>query len=136
MAQSTEDREVTKELDVSTRLAFERTRVAYERTMQAWIRTAASLITFGFTVYKFFQIDRPPNFRPPQGQLIGSQQFGEILVLLGLGALLVSSMEYRTRIRSLEQAYMHKKYPSLSVFLASALSILGLVALLSMFFRW
>jgi putative membrane protein len=100
MAQSTEDREVTKELDVSTRLAFERTRVAYERTMQAWIRTAASLITFGFTVYKFFQIDRPPNFRPPQGQLIGSQQFGEILVLLGLGALLVSSIEYRTRIRS------------------------------------
>jgi putative membrane protein len=136
MAHSTEDQQVVKELDASTRLAYERTRVAYERTMQAWIRTATSLITFGFTVYKFFQIDRPPNFKPPQGQLIGSQQFGEILVLLGLGALLVSSIEYRARIHALEQEYAHKKYPSLSVFLASAMSILGVLALLSMFFRW
>ena len=28
--------------------------LAYERTMLAWIRTAVSLITFGFTLYKFF----------------------------------------------------------------------------------
>jgi putative membrane protein len=136
MAQGTEDRNVVKELDTSTKLAFERTRVAYERTMQAWIRTATSLITFGFTVYKFFQIDRPPNFKPPQGQLIGSQQFGEILVLLGLGALLLSSIEYRGRIRELEKQYPHKKTRSLSVFLASAMSLLGVLALLSMFFRW
>jgi len=27
------------------------------RTMMAWIRTATSLITFGFSVYKFFQIE-------------------------------------------------------------------------------
>jgi uncharacterized membrane protein YidH (DUF202 family) len=38
-------------------LAVERTRVAYDRTMLAWTRTATSLITFGFTIYKFFQID-------------------------------------------------------------------------------
>jgi putative membrane protein len=45
-------------LDVSTTLAFERTRVAYERTMLGWVRTATSLITFGFTIYKYFQIER------------------------------------------------------------------------------
>jgi putative membrane protein len=134
MAQSTEDREVVKELDTSTRLAYERTRVAYERTMQAWIRTATSLITFGFTVYKFFQIDRPMP-RPP-AKLIGSQQFGEILVLLGLASLLISSIEYRARIGALEKEYPHKKYPSLSVFLATAMSILGVLALLTMFFQW
>src|SRR5262249_28618447 len=44
----------TPEVDRSTELALERTRAAYERTMMAWIRTATSLITFGFTVYKFF----------------------------------------------------------------------------------
>jgi len=43
------------ELDISTRLAFDRTRAAFERTMMSWIRTATSLITFGFSVYKFFQ---------------------------------------------------------------------------------
>jgi putative membrane protein len=36
-------------------LAFERTMLAYERTLMAWIRTAISLISFGFTIYKFFQ---------------------------------------------------------------------------------
>ena len=46
-------------LDDSTRLAFERTRNSYENTMMSWIRTATSLITFGFSIYKFFQIEAP-----------------------------------------------------------------------------
>jgi putative membrane protein len=44
-------------LDTSTRLAYDRTRLAYENTMMAWVRTATSLITFGFSIYKFFQFD-------------------------------------------------------------------------------
>ncbi|PYY11310.1 MAG: hypothetical protein DMG61_19450, partial [Acidobacteria bacterium] len=39
----------------STDLAFERTRMAAERTLIAWIRTALSMISFGFTIYKFLQ---------------------------------------------------------------------------------
>ncbi len=46
-----------KSPDASTTLAVDRTRLAYERTLMAWIRTATSLITFGFTIYKFFQIE-------------------------------------------------------------------------------
>ncbi len=41
--------------DVATTLAFECTHVAYERIMLGWVRTATLLITFGFTIYKFFQ---------------------------------------------------------------------------------
>ena len=37
----------------STELAFERTMLAHERTLMAWIRTAISMISFGFTIYKF-----------------------------------------------------------------------------------
>jgi len=48
-------------LDISTTLAYARTRAAYERTMMSWIRTATSLITFGFSVYKFFQFEKPTN---------------------------------------------------------------------------
>jgi uncharacterized membrane protein YidH (DUF202 family) len=47
----------TPPLDRSTELAFERTRIAYERTMMAWIRTETSLITFGFSIYKLFQLE-------------------------------------------------------------------------------
>jgi putative membrane protein len=128
-----QEQAVVRELDTSTKLAYERTRVAYERTMQAWIRTATSLITFGFSVYKFFQIERPPNFK--QGPIIGSQEFGEILVLLGLGSLVIATIEYRGRIREVEAQYPHKKHLSLSVYLAGAMSLLGLLALISMFYR-
>ena len=66
MAEGDDQREITKEVDTSTKLAYERTRLAYERTMQAWIRTATSLITFGFSVYKFFQLERPTGSRKPR----------------------------------------------------------------------
>ena len=58
--------------DTATELAFDRTRAAYERTMMAWIRTATSLITFGFTIYKFFQIEAPD--RGQQNRLIGPRR--------------------------------------------------------------
>lgn len=133
MAESTEDRTLTRELDASTGLAFERTRLAYERTMQAWIRTATSLITFGFSVYKFFQIERPPGLK--QTSIIGAREFGEILVLLGIGSLVLATVEYRGRLRELEREYPHKKHYSLSVWLAGAMSLLGVVALIAMFLR-
>ena len=46
-----------KPLDAGTRLAVDRTRLAYERTLMAWVRTATSLISFGFTIYKFFEFE-------------------------------------------------------------------------------
>ncbi len=39
----------------STELALDRTYLAHDRTLMAWVRTATSLISFGFTIYKFFQ---------------------------------------------------------------------------------
>jgi len=46
--------------------------------MLAWVRTATSLITFGLSVYKFFQIVRPESERT--NYLIGARQFGILLV--------------------------------------------------------
>ena len=71
------------------RLSFERTRAAYDRTVMTWIRTAASLITFGFSAYKFFQ------FAPGGGQrhpLLGPREFslldgGRALLALVLGSV-------------------------------------------------
>jgi len=56
-------------LDLSTKLAVDRTRASYERTMMSWIRTATSMITFGFSVYKFFQLETPGS--RPEHRLVG-----------------------------------------------------------------
>ena len=76
----------TPKLDLSTTLAFDRTLVAYERTMLSWVRTATSLITFGFSIYKFFQIEQGGG--APQNRLIGSREFALAMVM------------YRSRISS------------------------------------
>jgi putative membrane protein len=120
-------------LDRSTRLAFDRTWVAYERTMLAWVRTATSLITFGFSVYKFFQIIRegagPPN------RFVGARQFGIILVGIGLASLALATLEYRQNIRSLGKEYEGRRR-SLAVIVAALVSVLGVVAISLMIFRF
>src|SRR5215813_2756309 len=86
-------------LDVSTKLAVDRTRVAYERTMLAWVRTATSLITFGFSIYKFFQLQ---HFEEEQTKrLIGPHEFSLLLVSLGLISLLLATVEHRLNMQGL-----------------------------------
>jgi putative membrane protein len=118
-------------LDNSTILAFDRTRAAYERTMMAWIRTATSLITFGFTIYKFFQIEEPPG---RQNRLIGPRGFAFILVSIGLCSLILATLEYRQNIRTLGAHYAGKQR-SLAVLVAALISILGILALVVIIFR-
>ena len=119
-------------LDQSTKLAFDRTWVAYERTMLAWVRTATSLITFGFSVYKFFQILREES--PGTNYLIGARQFGILLVSIGLASLALATVEYRQNIRRLGTEYQVRPR-SLAVIVAALLSILGVVAMSLMIFR-
>ncbi len=120
------------QLDISTRLAFDRTRAAFERTMMSWIRTATSLITFGFSVYKFFQLEAPGRQR--QNRLIGPREFAFMLVSIGLVSLLLATLEHRQNIRALGAQYAGKQR-SLAVLVAALISILGILALVAMIFR-
>lgn len=119
-------------LDASTSLAFERTRVAYERTMMAWIRTATSLITFGFSIYKLFQLEGLGRKQP--GILVGPREFSSALVALGLVSLVLATIEHRRNIRTLGAQYAGRRW-SLAVILGALISLLGIVALLAIVFR-
>lgn len=121
----------TPPLDRSTELAFARTRAAYERTMMSWIRTATSLITFGFSIYKFFQLEGLG--RVQQDSLIGPRGFAFMLVSIGLISLLLATIEHRQNIRTLGAQYGGRQL-SLAVLVAALISILGIVALLAMIF--
>jgi uncharacterized membrane protein YidH (DUF202 family) len=72
-------------MDTSTRLAYDRTRLAYENTMMAWVRTATSLITFGFSVYKFFQFDTKGAAHVER--LVGPRGFALMMITCGLVSL-------------------------------------------------
>jgi uncharacterized membrane protein YidH (DUF202 family) len=51
----------------ATELAVERTWLAYERTLMAWVRTATSMISVGFSIYKFFQFEKEEGARRVPG---------------------------------------------------------------------
>jgi putative membrane protein len=98
----------------------------------AWIRTATSLITFGFSIYKFFQIEVPR--RDEHTHLIGPREFAIIPVSIGLLSLLLATVEYRQQIRTLRmESTDHRR--SLAVFLAALMALLGLIALFVVLFR-
>jgi putative membrane protein len=120
------------ELDRSTILAIERTRAAYERTMMAWIRTATSLITFGFTIYKFFQLEVPRH--EERKYLVGPRQFAIAMVCIGLFSLLLATIEYRQNILALRSQIVDKQR-SLAVITATLISGLGVIALVLMILR-
>jgi inner membrane protein YidH len=119
-------------LDASTRLAFDRTRVAYERTMLAWVRTATSLITFGFSIYKFFQLEHVGGEQTDR--LIGAHGFALLLVSLGLVSLLLAAVEHRLNMQGLRAQYPDMPR-SLAGVVASLIALLGIVALIVMILR-
>jgi putative membrane protein len=118
-------------LDLSTRLALERTRLSFERTLLSWIRTGTSLITFGFGVYKFFQIEQKPAARD---YLIGYQEFGIILVAIGLVALTMGTQEYRRNMRVLGPGYAGRAGWRPLLF-AGTIAVLGVLAFIVMLLR-
>ncbi len=122
-----------KPLDASTTLAVDRTRLAYERTLMAWIRTATSLITFGFTIYKFFQIELARE-GPRTNRLIGPRQFALLMIVIGLVSLLMATLEHRRDLKALNAEYPGGRR-SLARVLAALISILGLLALFAVLFR-
>jgi putative membrane protein len=119
--------------NATTLLAVDRTRLAYERTLMAWIRTATSLITFGFSIYKFFQIELTSGAaRSPR--LIGPREFALLMIVTGLVSLLLATLEHRRNLRALNEHYPGGSR-SLAKVMAALIAILGFTALLAVIFR-
>ena len=124
----------TSELNTSTKLALDRTRLAHERTLMAWVRTSASLISFGFTIYKFFQYLRENQSGAPVHRLFGPREFALMMIGMGVGTLVLATVEHRRNLRALRTEYGQVPY-SLATVLAMLMSILGIVGLVAVSLR-
>ena len=132
---------ITTELAMRrTGMAFQRTRMAADRTLMAVIRTALSLISFGFTIHTFF------NKLKEAGVLKGAaaaRNFGESLVLLGVGMLILGIIYHvrfmlglrRVRTSMKDEGLVHgeSEFPtSLVLIVAVILLLLGVAVEFSM----
>ena len=117
----------------ATVLAAERTRLAHDRTLMAWVRTATSLITFGFTIYKFFQYMQEKGMAR-ENAVLGPRGFGLLMISIGIIALALATLQHRRDMVALRALHPEVPY-SLATVLAALISLLGVVALLSVIFR-
>jgi putative membrane protein len=121
--------------DLSSDLGVDRTRLAYDRTLLAWIRTATSLITFGFAIQQFFWLARASA--PESQGIIGPHGFGLTMIVVGVLAVLLATLDHRWRMRALQARYPAKQWNNWSPanMLAALVGFLGLLGLISMIFR-
>ncbi len=122
-----------KPLDTGTRLAVDRTRLAYERTLMAWVRTAASLISFGFTIYKFFEFESGKG-AVPASHLLSPRQFGIIMIGTGVIALALATVDHYRNMRQMREEYGTARR-SVAMSVAVIVSGMGILALVVAVFR-
>jgi len=113
-------------------LALRRTFLAHERTLMAWIRTSVSLISFGFTIYKFFQyLSQEIPFQ--RRTYFGPREFAAAMIGLGVVSLAVAVIDYRhtRKILGLDAS----EYRSLAGKLAAMVFVFGVVLLVAVLLR-
>jgi putative membrane protein len=120
-----------------TELATERTFLAYERTLMAWLRTALSMISFGFTLAKFFQYlaeQRGGALVGHFGRTWASDTVGLAMVAIGTVALVMAVIQHHRRVTAL-RAYGLPQQWSLALWVAGVVAALGVFAFLSLVFQ-
>ncbi len=125
------------QLKTSDVLALERTRLAADRTLMAWLRTALSMITFGFTVYKFLQYlqadlgSRPMRLLRDQGP----RNLGLTLIGLGTFSLIIACIQHWKYLKKLRPDQPYKPL-SLTLIVAWVVGVIGLLAFFSILFSY
>jgi putative membrane protein len=117
--------------NAATQLAAERTHLAHDRTLMAWTRTSASLISFGFTIYKFFEgaLDRNRQQHP-----LGYRTFSLAMISIGIVSLVLATVQHWRDTRELEEDY-HIKPRRLVTIMAALIGGLGVLGLTAIAFR-
>lgn len=115
--------------------ALVRTAFASERTLMSWMRTSVSLLTFGFSIAKFFHY-----LEEQQGGTelsVGPKRLGLALICLGVLALVMAMIEHAHRLLKMQE----KGLPKISQYLlplgtAALFVVIGIVASFSVLFDW
>jgi putative membrane protein len=124
------------ELKVGDVLALDRSQLAAERTLMAWVRTALSMISFGFTIYKFLQFLQEEG-RLPVLRLQTPRNVGLTLIGIGTFALAVACIQHRRYVAQLIRMSpgRPRKAWDLSLIVAFLLLLLGILMFGSIILR-
>jgi len=95
----------------------------------AWIRTSASLISFGFTIYKFFQFMRESGRAHAPETMLGPTVFACVMIVTGITSLVLAWSQHHLQMKAMRGQFGKMPY-SLAGVIAALIGGLGLLALL------
>lgn len=109
--------------------------LAADRTLLAWVRTSLSLMTFGFTIYKFFQYLEESGAAAGGWHPTGPRRFGLILVTLATVLLASQTLQYYQLLKRISLARQEKVPKTPTLVAGVAITLLGILTFLSIFLR-
>jgi len=115
-------------------LAMERTRMAADRTLMGWIRTALSMISFGFTIFKFLEYAQEQGMKPLMRTHGGPREVGLTLIGIGIFALIIACVQHWQFFKKLSADQAYKPW-DLAFIVAILIGLLGSTMFVSMVFR-
>ena len=128
-----EELELTTKLSQQrTGLSVERTMMAADRTLMAWTRTSLSMISFGFTIYKFMQYMQEEGSAVIKGHR-GPRNFGMALIALGIISLLIACLQHWYFQKKIDPH--GKPHFSLAFIVAGFIAGIGFLALVNVIFK-
>lgn len=124
------DNEAAIELKTSDKLAYQRTILAQERTLMASVRTSVSLISFGFTIAKFFHDLKEKGVL--EGTGAATKRVGIWLIWIGTLYIFASCIQHQLVLKSLRVEGAKFRY-SFTFILALIITILGAALIFSFY---
>mgnify|MGYP003417739599 CR=1 FL=1 len=128
--------ETTIPVSEGTQMAVQRTVMAADRSLMAWVRTGLSLISFGFTIYKFLDYSREQitatGIQP--GGVSSPKLVGLFMVGMGILSLIFGTIENVSIVRKLRGQYTFS-YARYSLIMAGFLTIFGLIIFFGIIFQ-
>ena len=118
----------SEQVPSDNQLSLMRTWLSHERTLMSWVRTAASMISFGFTIYKFFQYEENAKIKAPG--VLTPRDFGLMMISIGLLSLILAAIGHHRQVRILK-VHQFTKQRSLAELVAALVSAFGILALIA-----
>ncbi|HEX7858442.1 MAG TPA: DUF202 domain-containing protein [Sphingobium sp.] len=105
-----------------------RTIMAADRTLMAWVRTSLSMLSFGFTIYKFLQGIAAQTPLPHPNS---PRQVGLFLTGMGIAAIVLGTISYWTTLSDLQRTE-HFRIGRPVLAMALLMSLAGIALFISM----
>jgi len=115
-------------------MATERTRMAADRTLMGWIRTALSMISFGFTIFKFLESIQSKELASQTLRQHSPRAVGLTLIGIGVFSLVIACIQHWNYVKTLRSDQPYRPW-DLGLVVAALIGFLGLAMIVSIILR-